>query len=359
MGNGNVLHQKRDSATENRQYTMIYFLQETGGNIGIKIGYTASDAPTGRQRACQTGNSNDLIVLATMPGTEADEDALHNRFAYAQLVREWFRPVPELIQFIIALAKTRNSAPPALPAPTPKRPPWPLTIYLAGKISRHDWRGTIVEYTPDVSVDWFDEIAWDWDVQEEAIFGFHHYSGPFFVAGRHGQSGHGDDSHGAKAQEEELASETHIASGNPQDCQYCDGVGCCGHHDTMSTCGAWLLDAQKTISQAPSVVSACKTAIDRSDLLFAWIDQLDCYGTIAEIGYAHAMGKMIWIAGPRRFRDMWFVYQLASKRWFADDSKRGFDSDGPSHVLENFLDNYAAPFFGSRQTTQAKGGATS
>jgi nucleoside 2-deoxyribosyltransferase len=47
-------------------------------------------------------------------------------------------------------------------------------------------------------------------------------------------------------------------------------------------------------------------------VVYAWIDTLDCYGTIVELGYAKALEKEIWIAGPRRFRDMWFVYELAS-----------------------------------------------
>jgi hypothetical protein len=41
------------------------------------------------------------------------------------------------------------------------------------------------------------------------------------------------------------------------------------------------------------VLSAVKSAIARSDMLFAWIDSGDCYGTIYEIGYAKALGKPV------------------------------------------------------------------
>jgi hypothetical protein len=41
------------------------------------------------------------------------------------------------------------------------------------------------------------------------------------------------------------------------------------------------------------VLSAVQSAIGMSDMLFAWIDSADCYGTIYEIGYAKALGKPV------------------------------------------------------------------
>lgn len=38
------------------------------------------------------------------------------------------------------------------------------------------------------------------------------------------------------------------------------------------------------------------TAIDRSDFVFAWIDSLDCFGTIMEIGMAKCLGKPVAVA---------------------------------------------------------------
>lgn len=61
----------------------------------------------------------------------------------------------------------------------------------------------------------------------------------------------------------------------------------------------------------------CLDAIKRADLIFAWIDCIDCYGTIAEIGYAKALGKHIWIAGPIPYHDLWFVYAMADTTIFA------------------------------------------
>ncbi|MBC8877195.1 MAG: GIY-YIG nuclease family protein [Planctomycetes bacterium] len=77
---------------------MIYFIrdEETGD---IKIGLTASH-PEGRRRACQTGNPRELVLLFQMEGSKQDEDALHERFADANVRGEWFKAVPELLLFI-------------------------------------------------------------------------------------------------------------------------------------------------------------------------------------------------------------------------------------------------------------------
>ena len=71
------------------------------------------------------------------------------------------------------------------------------------------------------------------------------------------------------------------------------------------------------------VLSICKRQIDRADIVFAYIDHNDCYGTLAEIGYAHAIGKDITIvfSNDRLKADMWFVDKMQrhsgdiSSRW--------------------------------------------
>jgi hypothetical protein len=49
------------------------------------------------------------------------------------------------------------------------------------------------------------------------------------------------------------------------------------------------------------VLSAVQCAISRSDMLFAWIDSGDCYGTIYEIGYAKALGKAVAVGMSEEF----------------------------------------------------------
>lgn len=60
-----------------------------------------------------------------------------------------------------------------------------------------------------------------------------------------------------------------------------------------------------------------------SDLVFAWIDGLDCYGTLAEIAFAYAeemrtgKGPVIVIAHPPDFdpSDVWFVYGMGQGQY--------------------------------------------
>jgi hypothetical protein len=62
-------------------------------------------------------------------------------------------------------------------------------------------------------------------------------------------------------------------------------------------------------SGSDAFVNAC-AGISKADLVFAWVDRLDCFGTIAEIGAAHKQ-RVVVVAGPKRFDELWFVYRMA------------------------------------------------
>jgi nucleoside 2-deoxyribosyltransferase len=52
--------------------------------------------------------------------------------------------------------------------------------------------------------------------------------------------------------------------------------------------------------------------IERSDFIFAHINELDCFGTLFEIGHAHACGVPVFLNfGPdltdREKRELWFT----------------------------------------------------
>jgi hypothetical protein len=78
------------------------------------------------------------------------------------------------------------------------------------------------------------------------------------------------------------------------------------------------------------------TGLFHADLVFVWINRLDCFGTIAEVGYARALAnlvqkeKVIVIAGPKYVEDLWFVYAMADKVQFGIDD--------PKRVLEGVLE---------------------
>lgn len=152
-----------------------------------------------------------------------------------------------------------------------------MRVYLAGKISKNDWRSYLV---PDLRSANVENLS-KWPILKNGVVvntssGVieYDYTGPFFVSCDHGCL-HGPNQHGNGADD-----------------------GFCGN----------VQGSSKEL-----VVSLCKRAIDNSDIVFAWIDSQDCFGTIAELGYARGKNKKILIAGKQRFEDLWFVYEMADK----------------------------------------------
>jgi hypothetical protein len=157
-----------------------------------------------------------------------------------------------------------------------------MKLYLAGKIDKHDWRHNIVpdlrnwDYyllTSGYSLDRLQE----WPVWHGVILGNHDYTGPYFIGCDHGCY-HGSNEHG-----------------------YGINSNGCGSSGTFAH---------------TQVFTMCHAAIQKCDVFFAWIDTTDCYGTIAEIGLAYGLRRKILVAGPKMFDDMWFVYQMASRKQF-------------------------------------------
>jgi hypothetical protein len=78
---------------------VIYFVQaESVGHI--KIGWHAGTDAAERVRELQVGSPVKLTLLGTMPGERETEADLHRQFSHAHVHGEWFRAVPELLNFI-------------------------------------------------------------------------------------------------------------------------------------------------------------------------------------------------------------------------------------------------------------------
>jgi hypothetical protein len=77
----------------------VYFVQDGGPGGHIKIGFTAGN-PHSRIAQFRTGNPRPLTLLASIPGGEAEEKALHKRFESLRESGEWFRSDPRLLGFI-------------------------------------------------------------------------------------------------------------------------------------------------------------------------------------------------------------------------------------------------------------------
>jgi hypothetical protein len=82
-------------------HTRVYFIQED--NTGaIKIG--SSKNVKKRVIELRTGTSGSLTILAVTEGGLRTERVLQSVFSHARIHGEWFRPVPELIEYAKAAA---------------------------------------------------------------------------------------------------------------------------------------------------------------------------------------------------------------------------------------------------------------
>lgn len=78
---------------------MVYFIQASDVGL-VKIGYTSKDDPWSRMTTLQTASPVTLKLLGVLDGGQDLEKLLHERFKEARIKGEWFRPVPELLDFI-------------------------------------------------------------------------------------------------------------------------------------------------------------------------------------------------------------------------------------------------------------------
>lgn len=176
-----------------------------------------------------------------------------------------------------------------------------MNIYLAGKVGYKDWRHAIVDGLENANQDFnTDDYIEDWHVMNGAIYGEHNYTGPFFIRGH---STHGDNTHG------------------------CDLYG----HNIEDRGG----------NQRNAVPRLCRTAIDRSDVVFCWMDDLTAYGSIFELGYAMGKGKQIFLA----IKYNWEPLEMQESRWFDDIwfllESVGFKAfNGLSYAWEAFSKQY-------------------
>lgn len=169
-----------------------------------------------------------------------------------------------------------------------------MKVFLSGKVDEHHgkWRDLLLgeKYTDGKSAprwelhhktDTFDDPFVPWPILRNAVMETHDYVGPYrqTITPEPGNSNTG----------------------------YFHGVESRGGHGKMDS------DDQQAI------VAACMAGIDLCDMLFAYINTADCYGTLCEIGYARARNKFVAVvAAPmvEGIDDMWFA-GLLSNFYFA------------------------------------------
>lgn len=95
------------------------------------------------------------------------------------------------------------------------------------------------------------------------------------------------------------------------------------------------------------IVSSCLIAIRRADVVFAYLNAPDCFGTLVEIGYARALGKFVYVAvdddAEWHGSDYWFADLLASgeRRGTEEESAIREEKDPGLRVRRHFLEALA------------------
>lgn len=99
--------------TDRNIASYVYAIQ-AGDNGPVKIGHSGD--PLQRLAKLQTGNPEPLHLRAVIPGDKPTEDDLHQRFADARLIGEWFGGtdyLPIVLEYMAGLASTIIHTPPA------------------------------------------------------------------------------------------------------------------------------------------------------------------------------------------------------------------------------------------------------
>jgi hypothetical protein len=165
-------------------------------------------------------------------------------------------------------------------------------IYLAGKINYEArWRHKLIpDFPRELEADALrSDLVRKCKSAGGAVFW---YTGPYFVCCDHG-------------------------------CTHTPGMHGAGY-DCMSD---WPRNTQ---SRRNLVHSLNVQRIERSTGLFAFVDELDCYGTISEIGYAAAKGIPVGLAyGPHisvhARAELWFIERFATWFWDALPVQQAFE----------------------------------
>lgn len=174
------------------------------------------------------------------------------------------------------------------------------SVYLAGKIGWSEWRNKIFfpksVLAQEYSAKELSELTY-------AVNGTLSITGPFFISCDHGCY-HGDEKHGVGA-----VNDIHSDD---------EWAGCTGAYFTRD-----------------DVFNICKHQINNAEIVFAYIDCRDCYGTLGEIGYAHAKEKdiIILFKDEKIKKEMWFIDKMqrntgiASYEWINQNLISKFKED--------------------------------
>lgn len=164
-------------------------------------------------------------------------------------------------------------------------------VYLAGKIEPNGWRQKLIDIRNNFFGEEKDKIRNGITIKYNDHINI---TGPFFLSCDH-SCYHGNNSH---------------------------GVGLSSYNDCYGLSDHFTEDEVKHI---------CLEQIKKSDVIFAYINDDTCYGTLYELGFAAALNKPILLLfdSNKRRKNMWFI---------ANGAKMVMVQDKYTGIKENFDD---------------------
>jgi hypothetical protein len=79
------------------------------------------------------------------------------------------------------------------------------------------------------------------------------------------------------------------------------------------------------IGDPADVARYCYECIRGANLVFAWIDSRECYGTLLETGWAKALDKVLVVATPKWDRELWLACAAADRFIMAESAGKAWE----------------------------------
>jgi hypothetical protein len=202
------------------------------------------------------------------------------------------------------------------------------TVYLGGNIYRTDWRHALVSGLGPAGVVPVSPYPSLWPVLPAAVAGRFDYVGPYSLSGDPTDDAEWNSDHDDDGSE-------WIVSGPLSPLQRGSHITYDARRDRGQTQPCLTLPTSSQEVWWPLVRSARQVnrlvleALRRTDLYFAWLDTPLCASTLTEIGWAAGRGKVIWVAGPASFDELWLSYTLADQY--------SFDYTSPAAAFQTML----------------------
>jgi hypothetical protein len=168
-----------------------------------------------------------------------------------------------------------------------------------------------------------------WPSLPSAVINRFDYVGPYSISGHLGNDAEWNDEH-ADPGSEWIVSFPHRAIRSPSSANQ-DVTGF--YPENNPTQEVWW----PLVRSARAVQRLVLQALEQTDLYFAWLDTPMCAATLTEVGWARSKGKIIWVAGPKPFDELWLAYTMADLY--------SFHYPSPADAFRNLLQEAAAGEF--------------